>query len=175
MDPYVGEIRLYAGKYAPLDWAFCHGQMLMVTENSLLFSVIGNKYGGDGQLNFQLPDLRGRVPMHWGEGAGLTPQVLGKSGGLDKVALLETQMPNHTHTTSAQSTGNTVNPQGAIWATTPKDGKKLGPSVYSKTPSVSMNLLAIEATGGSQPHNNIQPYTELNFIIALQGVYPAKQ
>ena len=174
MDPYVGEIRLFAGTYAPRDWALCNGQMLKVQENSVLFSIIGNMYGGDGVTNFQLPDLRGRAPMQWGEGVGLTPQEFAKPGGDAEVTLLESQMPNHNHTPNAQSSGDSLSPEGTIWSTTPKDGKKAGPSVYSKTPSVQMHPLAIEAAGQSQPHNNMQPYTELNFIIALQGVYPPK-
>ncbi|WP_454190376.1 phage tail protein [Paenibacillus sp. Marseille-Q7038] len=174
MDPYIGEIRLFAGTYAPMDWAFCNGQILQVQENSVLFSVIGNQFGGDGVTTFQLPDLSGRAPMHSGQGTGLTPQEFGKPGGEAQVTVLESQMPNHSHTPQTQPTGSALSPEGAVWTTTSKMGKKAAPKYYSNTPSVSMNPLAISTMGESQPHNNMQPYTELNFIIALQGVFPEK-
>ncbi|GIP43294.1 microcystin dependent MdpB family protein [Paenibacillus sp. J45TS6] len=174
MDPYVGEIRLFAGTYAPRDWEFCNGQTLQIQENSVLFSVIGNQFGGDGETTFQLPDLRGRAPMHSGQGIGLTPRAFGKPDGEAQVTLLEAEIPSHSHTPQTQLKGSELSPEGAVWTPTSKIGKNAAPKYYSNTPSVSMNPLAIGTTGESQPHNNMQPYTELNFIIALQGVFPEK-
>lgn len=174
MDPYVGEIRLFAGTYAPVDWALCDGQILQIQENTLLFSVIGTQFGGDGETTFQLPDLRGRAPMHSGQGIGLSPRAFGKADGEAQVTLLETEMPSHSHTPQTQPAGSVLSPDGAVWTPTSKIGKKAAPKYYSNTPSVPMNPLAIGNTGGTQPHNNMQPYTELNFIIALQGVFPEK-
>lgn len=176
MDPYVGEIRLFAGSYAPRDWAFCDGSELRVAENSLLFSVIGNQFGGDGQNTFRLPDMRGRVPMHQGQGTGLTQRPFASNGGNGTVVLDATQIPSHNHSANALSatslSANVTDPTQAYWASTTGFG---GKAVYTNTPSVTMNALALQPTGGSQAHNNMQPYVTINYIIALYGVYPEKQ
>ncbi|MBB6634753.1 phage tail protein [Cohnella thailandensis] len=173
MDPYLGEIRLFAGPFAPQGWAFCFGQVLKTIENQALFTVIGNMYGGDGRDTFQLPDLRGRAPMHWGQGPGLTSRSLGVVGGETTVNLTLDQMPVHNHLPGTHSAANETSPVGAIWATTQKVGKA-SPKAYSNVGSVPMNPLAIGSTGGSQAHNNMQPFLELNFIIALEGIFPPK-
>ncbi|WP_429844385.1 phage tail protein [Brevibacillus sp. FIR094] len=170
MDCYVGEIRLFAGQYAPVGWAFCDGSSLPVAKNMPLYTIIGNKYGGDNR-EFKLPDFRTRVPMHFGNGTGLTPRTLASTGGNKSVTLSIQQIPNHTHIPNGGTPQTGKEPAGAIWA----DSKhRLGAPVYSDTPDVTMNANAIAPVGGSQPHNNVQPYLALNFIIALQGEYPVK-
>lgn len=174
MDPYVGEIRLFAGNYAPRGWAICDGSLLPIQSNTLLFSVLGAQFGGNGTTNFALPDMRGCAPMHQGEGPGLTPRSFTGKGGDATVILDMTQMPNHTHTAKSVSTATltTQDPTGAVPAYT---GGRGGSSIYSATPSVQMNSVAVGTQGGNQPHNNMQPYVMLNFIIALEGVFPPKQ
>ncbi|MBB6734246.1 phage tail protein [Cohnella zeiphila] len=174
MDPYIGEIRLFAGDYAPSGWALCNGQQLNVVGNQALFTIIGTTYGGDGKTVFNLPDMQNRVPIHWGPGNGLTPRNLGKAGGDATATLTMDQMPVHSHTPNAQSVADSESPTGAVWAATPRSGKKPGPDAYSATPSVPMNPIALNAVGGNQSHNNMQPYVALHFIIALEGVYPLK-
>lgn len=172
MDPYVGEIRLFAGKYAPLGWAFCHGQQLAVQSNQALFAVIGTTYGGDGKNYFHLPDMRGCVPMHVGHGNGLTPRALGEKGGEAKVALTISQIPAHAHAVNCQSTATQTNPEGMIWANSP--GGKASVRVYSEIGTELMAAQSIADAGGDRPHNNMQPYVAINFIIALEGVFPPK-
>ncbi|WP_274366124.1 phage tail protein [Paenibacillus thermotolerans] len=171
MDPYVGEIRLFAGKYAPRGWAFCDGSEITIVENSILFAVIGNQFGGDGVKTYKLPDLRGRVPLHQGQGIGLTKRPFASSGGNETVQLEYNQMPPHNHAANAVSKSNLKDPTDAVWASSAGFG---GKNVYTNTPSVSMNALALGVTGGSQPHNNLQPYLTINFIIALEGIFPQK-
>jgi len=172
MDPYVGEIRLFAGKYAPVGWAFCHGQQLAVLSNQALFAVIGTTYGGDGKNYFHLPDMRGCVPMHFGHGNGLTPRALGEKGGEAAVTLSTSQIPAHIHTAGCQSTADQTNPGGMIWANSP--GGKAAIRVYSAAGTEKMGAQAIAAAGGGKPHNNMQPYVAINFIIALEGIFPPK-
>jgi microcystin-dependent protein len=172
MDPYVGEIRLFAGTYEPRDWAFCDGRELPIQQYSLLFSVIGNQFGGDGVTTFKLPDMRGRVPMQQGTGPGLTDRPFASNGGSMAVTLEENQMPVHTHAANAVTTQTVNDPTSAVWANS--IAGRLGVAVYSPTPAVTMNPLAIGSTGGNQPHNNAQPYLMINFIIALQGIFPNK-
>jgi microcystin-dependent protein len=174
VDPYVGEIRLFAGNYAPQGWAFCQGQELTVISNQVLYSIIGNMYGGVANSTFNLPELRGCVPMHWGTGNGLTKRTLGQTGGESTVTLTEDQMPNHDHEPNCETTANETSPQGAVWAMTPKVGRGYGPNAYSANETVQMNAQTFGATGGGQSHNNMQPYVAINFIIALEGMYPPK-
>lgn len=170
MDSYIGEIRIFGGNFAPRDWAFCNGQLLPISQNTALFSILGTTYGGDGISNFALPDLRGRAPIHQGNGPGLTPRSLGEVGGASSVTLIESEMPNHNHAPRSQSTANKTSPIGNVWANT--DGRG-SPFVYSDSqPNTQMNPQAIQPTGGSQAHNNMQPYLGLNFIISLTGTYP---
>lgn len=170
-DPYVGEIRIFAGTYAPRDWAFCDGTTVNIQQYTALFSIIGFQFGGDGRTNFKLPDLRGQAAMCMGAGPGLTPRPFAKGGGNAQVTLLQTQMPNHTHAANAQTTANQTAPAGNVWANSPG---RVGPNVYADPPNTPMSPLALSPMGGDQPHNNIQPYLAMNFIIALQGVYPSK-
>lgn len=177
MDPYVGEIRIFTGTFAPRDWADCNGQIMSVQQNPALFSVIGAIYGGDGRTTFALPNLNGRVPMHQGAGPGLTPRQVGEQGGEAAVTLLTTEMPNHDHVAQAlDNQGTLSDPTGAVWTKTPKLTR---PAVdtkgFSPTPDVPMSPLALSVAGGSQPHNNMQPFLAVRFIIALEGVYPIKQ
>lgn len=173
MDPFVGEIRIFAGNFAPRGWAFCEGQLMAISQNTALFSLLGTTYGGNGQTTFALPDLRGRAPMQWGQGPGLTDRVLGETAGSPFVTLLTTEMPNHSH-------GNLRANPAVADADEPAANRTLGRSVggpiYSSvlgTP-VTMNPLTIGVAGSGQPHNNLQPYLALSFIIALQGIFPPR-
>jgi len=168
-DMYVGEIRLFAGNYAPEGWAFCNGQELPISGNEILFSVIGVTYGGNGTTTFNLPDLRGRVPVHM----GTNPQTgtnfpLGSMGGSETVTLVQSQLPAHTHVAKASNLPGTVSsPTNAIWA------HQTSVNQYSSTaPNASMSPMAINPVGGNQPHENRMPIMALNFIIALNGIYP---
>jgi microcystin-dependent protein len=176
VDPYVGEIRLFAGNYAPQGWAFCQGQEFYVQSNQVLYSIIGNMYGGVANSTFNLPDLSGCVPMHWGTGNGLTKRTLGQTGGESTVTLTEGQMPNHDHAPNCltTTTNDETSPRGAVWSATPRVGRGHGPNAYSVIESVQMNAMTMNSVGGGQTHNNMQPYVAVNYIIALEGVYPPK-
>lgn len=171
-ETYVGEIRIFTGNFAPRDWALCNGQLLPITQYPVLYAVLGTQFGGDGKTNFALPNLQNKVPLHQGAGPGLTPRAFAATGGEATVTLTVNQIPAHSHMPNNQSTPTSDNPQGSVWSNT---GSKSGASVYStSSPDVAMNPLAIQPTGGSQPHNNMQPYLGLNFIIALDGEFPPK-
>ncbi len=173
MDPFIGEIRIFPFTFAPVGWAFCNGQILPIVQNTALFSILGTTYGGDGKTNFALPNLQGRVPMHWGAGSGLTPRNLGNSGGSTTAPLTTAQMPSHNHGLVASTVAsNDFRPEGKVIARPFGRGNNL----YSKAtqPLVPMDPSAVTATGGSQPHNNMQPYLPLNFCIAMQGLYPPR-
>ncbi|HUQ31491.1 MAG TPA: tail fiber protein [Pyrinomonadaceae bacterium] len=163
-QPYVGEIRMFAGNFAPAGWMFCEGQLLPISENETLFNLIGTTYGGDGQSTFALPDLAGRVPLHQGNGFTLADKA-----GVEQVTLTVNQMPAHTHPLLACTVaGTSANTGGNVIAQT--DGTI---NVYiSDPPNSNMNAQAIGAAGGSQPHTNFQPYLCINFIISLFGIYP---
>ncbi|MBD0381960.1 phage tail protein [Paenibacillus sedimenti] len=168
-NPYVGEIRMFAGNFAPQGWAFCHGQLLAIAENDALFSLIGTTYGGNGQTTFALPDLRGRVPVHMGRSphSGNT-YTLGQEGGVETVTLILQQMPAHSHPVRAHSeNGMGGNPKDGVWASS-----SLQP--YSTdTPDGAMNAQAITSTGGNQPHDNMMPYVCVSYIISLYGILPS--
>jgi microcystin-dependent protein len=165
--PYIGEIRMFGGNFAPLGWALCDGRQLAIGENEALFTLIGTTYGGDGQVTFAVPDLRSRVPLHVGQGNGLSPQVLGQTGGAETVTLQVNQLPQHTHNAGADATGGTQpNPQSAIWAASGLN------QFSSNSPNTTMNAAAIGNSGGNQPHENMLPFLALNFIIALEGIFP---
>lgn len=168
-NPYFGEIRLFAGNFAPLGWAFCHGQLLSIAENDALFSLIGTTYGGDGQQTFGLPDLRGRVPLHQGTGTGLSSRAIGEQSGAETVTLTASHLPAHSHSLVATSApaSATAGPAGGVLATA-------SVKVYgSGAPSTPMAAAAIAATsGGGQPHQNMAPFLALNYIISLFGLYP---
>ena len=172
-EPFVAEIRICAFNFPPSGWAFCDGQLLSLAQNTALFSLLGTTYGGDGQTTFGLPDLRGRMPLHPGQGPGLSLYDLGQEGGSETVTLLATQIPNHTHVVRATSAGGTsADPAAKVWAT---PGATRGLRGYNLAPGTggAMAAAAISTVGG-QPHNNLQPYLTVNLVIALQGVYPPR-
>ncbi|CAM3407867.1 tail fiber protein [Paenibacillus lupini] len=173
MDPFIGEIRLFAGNYAPNGWALCNGQLMSIRSNTALFSLLGVNYGGDGMNTFALPDLQGRAPMHWGEGAGLTPRSIGETGGEQNQTLLINEIPAHNHLANAQTVSDKLEASGDIWANAGAPGRG-GVQNYSEKADVRLNPMAVGVAGGSQPHNNMQPYQALNFIISLQGVFPQR-
>jgi len=168
--PYIGEIRLFAGNFAPLGWLFCAGQTLPISDNDVLFQLIGTTFGGDGQETFNLPDLQGRVPVHNGKGPALSQTyVLGQQGGVEQVTLIGQQMPVHTHNFVASTDGGTQNgAAGAILASgSPVQALRPAP------PNQPFDASAIGFAGGNQPHDNIQPYIAINYIISLFGVFPS--
>ena len=169
-EPFIAEIRIFAGNFAPRGWAFCNGQLLPIAQNTALFSIIGTTYGGDGRSTTALPDLQGRVPMHPGRGPGLTERRLGQRGGVETVTLSEEQMPNHTHTVRVTAgPGNRPGPANAIF------GRALGGLPYRPPESMVANAdQTLAPAGGSQPHNNVAPYLTMNYIIALVGLYPSR-
>ncbi|GKU78214.1 phage tail protein [Paenibacillus sp. L3-i20] len=175
MDPYVGEIRIFSGNYAPVGWAICQGQTLPIRTYTALYSVIGNQYGGDGKTNFKLPDMQDRASIHQGAGPGLTPRTIGETDGDAKVTLTINEIPKHTHLPNCTTTGGTSeSPENMIWSGTPGF---VGPKVYSsetQTPNTTMNVNVLTSAGGNQAHNNMQPLLGLSFIIALEGVYPPR-
>ncbi len=169
MDPYIGEIRIFAGTYAPEGWLFCQGQTLSVAQYQALFAVIGNTYGGDGKKTFALPDLRGRVPIAQGQGSGLSKRELGKAGGEPTVTLSISQIPTHNHHAKGTKTaGTNSSPANGVWARIP------GVNLYADNPKEPLNANALLPTGNSQPHNNMQPYLGINFIIAVEGEFPTR-
>ncbi|GAB3430037.1 tail fiber protein [Massilia solisilvae] len=179
MDPYIGEIRLFAGNYAPTDWAFCNGQLLPISSNTILFSILGNRFGGDGVSTFGLPNLSGKAPLGMGQGPGLSNHNLATSDGSSTVTLVQSEMPVHTHAPRAYAdNGNSNSPAGGEWAqyvdtsTRPPTSAML----YSDGTSgaVQMNPLALGVAGSSMPHNNMQPFLAMNFIICLNGIFPQK-
>lgn len=172
-DPFLAEIRIFAGSFAPRGWATCDGQILPIAQNTALFSLLGTTYGGNGQTTFALPNLQGAAPLHPGQGPGLTQRDLGEAGGEPTVSLPWSQMATHNHgaqATTVRATG--VAAGGEVWAEAPSRGEDLY-SDATNTP-VAMSPLAFGPAGGSQPHNNVPPYLAVTFIIALEGVFPAR-
>lgn len=170
-EPFLAEIRIFAGNFAPRGWAFCNGQLLPIAQNTALFSLIGTTYGGDGRTTTQLPDLQGRAPMHPGRGPGLTSRRLGQKGGVETVTLSEAQMPAHTHTVRASAEDGGDN--------TPVDGVTSNTEANQRIHGDANNLVAmasnaLNSAGGSLAHNNLQPFLTMNFIIALVGLYPSR-
>lgn len=167
-EPFIAEIRIFAGNFAPRGWAFCDGQLLPIAQNTALFSLIGTTYGGDGRSTTALPNMQGRAPMQPGRGPGLTDRRLGQRGGVETVTLTEAQMPNHNHSMMV----------------TAEDGERRQPAnnyvgrgnaVFANANNlVAMDQHTLPETGGSQAHNNLQPFLTMNFIIALQGLYPSR-
>lgn len=168
-QPYVGEIRMFGGNFAPAGWEFCNGQLISISENETLFNLIGTTYGGDGQSTFGLPDLRGRLPIHMGQGPGLSPHTIGEMSGTENVTLTQNQIPSHTHTPLANSASSSDSPSGNVWAAAS------GAAPYGAAPGpLQMNPAMIGAAGGSQPHDNLHPYLAVSFIISLFGIYPSQ-
>ena len=171
-EPFVGEIKMFAGNFAPRSWAFCDGQLLAISQNDALFSLLGTIYGGDGRTTFGLPDMRGRIPVHAGNGPGLSPRSLGAKLGSEQETLTVSQLPNHTHTLQANTQ---VGNQGDAVGSTPAQSTA-GVYLQSPNPASIFQLRAqsIDEIGSSQSHNNIMPYLCINFIIALFGIYPSR-
>ena len=172
-EPFIAEIRIVPYNFAPRGWAFCNGQIMSIAQNTALFSLLGTTYGGNGTTNFALPNLQDRAPLHWGTGPGLSPRTLGETGGSAAVTLIGSQLPAHTHSMLADPTGGGLaSPAGNTWgqpaARTP------APLYRNGSPNTAMSAAALGSTGGSQPHNNWSPFTALSFVIALQGIYPAR-
>jgi microcystin-dependent protein len=170
-QPYIGEIRMFAGSFAPTGWAFCNGQMMPISENDALFTLIGTTYGGDGQQTFGLPNLQSRIPIHVGQGPGLSNRVLAETTGVESVTLSNQQMPVHSHPALATATGQQPSPEGAAFATPVSTQSGVNPYLVT-APAVAINPQTIQATGGSQPHDNMQPYLVVTYIISLFGIFP---
>lgn len=169
VQPFIGEIRMFGGSFAPAGWAFCDGQLLPISENDALFVLLGTTYGGDGQETFALPDLRSRVPIHQGTGSDGINYQLGETGGVEEVTLTIQQIPVHNHALIATTQlGSVANPGGNILAQTPG---AITPYLEAD-PEQNFNNNAIAPVGGSQPHTNIQPYLAFSFIISLFGIFP---
>jgi microcystin-dependent protein len=173
--PYIGEIRLFGGNFAPVNWAFCDGQLMSIAENDTLYNLIGTTYGGDGVSTFGIPDMRGRVVAHWGQPPGGQNYVYGQKTGAETVTLTTTQLPQHTHTVIATTLeGNTGTPTTSTMLAAASTGTTI--PEYAP-PGGAQNLASTGSTvaiGGSQPHENMQPYLGVNFIIALYGIYPTQ-
>lgn len=169
-DPYVGEIRLFAGNFAPQGWRFCDGALLAVSENEVLFNLIGATYGGDGSTTFALPDLRGRVPIHMGTGGGLSPRTIGEVLGTEAVTLTTAQLPGHNHSFNASTdNGSTPSPGGAVVAANPQIR-----TYIQDVPDSAFAPATISQTGGSSPHDNMMPFICINYIISLYGIFPSR-
>ena len=171
-EPFLGQILLFAGNFEIRGWAFCNGQLMSIAENSALFSLLGTTYGGDGQVTFALPDLRGRAPLHYGPtpGPGLSPYVEGQVGGSESVTLSQGQLPVHNHTVTAGVSGSppsSSRPSGAVYASS---------TMFDSAANAggSLGAVAVANAGGNGPHNNMQPYLAINYVIALEGIYPSR-
>lgn len=170
---FIGEVQMFAGNFAPRNWAFCDGQLLSISQNQALFSILGTTYGGDGRTSFGLPDLRGRVVMHSGSGPGLSPYNLGQHGGVESVTLNQNQIPSHTHTDQVNGASpvgrgqNSKTPEGTYWA----EGASYA---TSSNTTMAANAVQIANAGGGQSHENRAPYIAVNYIICLNGVFPSR-
>ena len=178
MEPFIGQIIMFGGNFAPRGWAFCEGQLLPIQNHTALFSILGTIYGGDGRTTFGLPDLRGRVPIHPGQGQGLTEKRLGAKGGQEQVALTAAQVPAHKHKGTGtilvdDTKADDSNPKGNVLSVLSKGAK-----AYSSNPNTTMKNDCVkfdtDSVGGSQAHQNMQPFQAVNFIIALEGIFPSR-
>ena len=165
-QPYIGQIKIFAGTFAPAGWVFCDGRLLAIAENSALFALIGTIYGGDGQVTFGVPDLRGRLALNQGQGPGLSNYVIGQALGSETVTLTQTQLPAHSHSVSGNSAAGGTTPNGSTWAVGSLSA--YGPSATLQ----GMNPAGVAASGGNQPHSNMMPYLALNYILSLFGIFP---
>lgn len=166
---------MFGFNFAPKGWAFCNGQLMPISQNTALFSLLGTFYGGNGTSNFALPNLQGAAPLNFGQGAGLSPRDLGETGGETAVTLLQTEMPSHTHNAQCSpAAGSATSPANNVWAKAQvgRQAENKYSAATGSSPSMSINALSI--AGGSLPHNNMPPYLTLNFCIALQGVFPSR-
>lgn len=174
-QPFVGEIRMFAGNFPPNGWAFCNGAIQAISENETLFQLIGTTYGGDGQSTFALPDLQSRVPIHMGTGSFGTTYAIGESGGVEEVTLTTSQIPIHNHTLNATATGQVLAPSSStVLATATSSQVGVMPYTTAAGDGTLLKSDSIGTAGGSQPHTNIQPILAINFIISLFGVFPSQ-
>jgi microcystin-dependent protein len=168
-DQYVGEIRMFAGNFAPTQWALCNGQLMSIAQNTALFSILGTQYGGNGTTTFALPDLRGRFPMHAGS-ASFGTYVQGEMLGAENVTLTIGEMPQHNHLANANPVGSQVSPKNGVWSTDPGGNT----AAYNNSHDGTLHPAALGSSGSDIPHPNVQPYLGITFIIALQGVFPSR-
>lgn len=171
-DTFVAEIRIVPFNFAPQGWAFCNGQLMPISQNTALFSLVGTFYGGDGKSTFALPNLQGCAPMNQGQGSGLTNRNIGETGGEENVTLITSQMPQHSHTAEALANAGGQEPANNAWSELTTRG--LNAYTPSSGSNVTMSPSALSVAGGSLPHNNMPPYLTLTFVIALQGIFPAR-
>jgi microcystin-dependent protein len=172
-EPFLGDSHMFAGNFAPRGYALCQGQLLPIAQNDALFSLLGTTFGGDGQTTFALPDLQGRVPMHQGQGPGLPSYVIGEASGSETVTLIGQQIPNHNHPAPATTQGaSSPSPQGGIFAATTTNNELY--AAPGAGPAAQLTPQTIGNSGGNQPHDNMMPFLVINFIIALEGVYPTQ-
>jgi microcystin-dependent protein len=171
-EPFISEIRMFGGNFAPIGWALCNGQVMPISQNTALFSLLGTTYGGDGRSTFALPNLQGAAPLQAGQGPGLSPRTLGEIGGEQVVPLTVAELPAHTHSLQASSSvGSQITPTGNSLA---QAGALRGEKVYGTASNGQLSPHALSATGQGLPHNNMPPYLGVTFIIALQGIFPAR-
>lgn len=174
MDGFIGEIKIVGFDYAPMNWAFCNGQLLPIYQYTAVFAVLGTTFGGDGKTTFALPNFQGRAPMHAGSGPGLTPRALGKADGCTSVTLTAVQMPQHTHSPMGTSGTGAVSPENNTWGTIPTELDPI-PAYQSGPPDKQMGSAILGNTGGGMPHSNLQPYLAVNFVICLFGLFPVRE
>ncbi len=174
MDPYLGDIRLFAGSFAPAGWVICDGRLLAISENDALYAIVGTTYGGDGINTFAVPDLRGRLPVGQGNGPGLSPRVIGQQFGVESVTLLTTQIPSHNHSFNASTAAPSTSPSPAGTVFAHSDADKIYVSSPTGPLPETMNAATVQATGGTQPHNNIMPTTAINYIMCTAGIFPSR-
>ena len=167
-QPYIGQIKIFAGNFAPVDWVFCDGRLLAIADNDVLFMLIGTTYGGDGQVTFGVPDLRGRLALNQGQGPGLSNYVIGQALGSETVTLTQTQLPAHSHIAAGSSAAGDTTPSGSTWAVGSLSA--YGPSATLQ----AMNPAGVAASGGNQPHSNVMPYLAVNYIMSLFGIFPSQ-
>ncbi len=172
-DQYLGEIRMFGCNFAPVGWALCNGQILPISQNTALFSLLGTSFGGDGKITFALPNLQGTSTLSTGQGAGLSSYTVGEQGGQPTTTLILTEMPLHTHGVNAVTGGTTADPKGLVWG---NPSGRPAANFFANVPGTpsAMNQQAVATSGGTSPHNNLMPYLVLNFCIALNGAYPPR-
>jgi microcystin-dependent protein len=172
-DPFIGEIKMVGFNFAPSGWAFCDGQVMQIVQNTALYSLLGTTYGGNGQTTFSLPNLQGRAPLHRGTGPGLTPRTQGQSGGATTVTLTTSTLATHAHAALGASGGGVTDPTGNTWGSLA--GRNPPPAYQSGNPNVTMSTAVLDTAGQNAPHNNMQPYLAVNFVIATMGIYPVRE
>jgi microcystin-dependent protein len=170
-DPFIGQIDIVAFNFAPQGYAACNGQLLSISQNTALFSILGTTYGGNGTTNFALPNFQASAPIHAGQGTGLSPYVLGQNGGVPSVTLSVAQLPIHPHVAQCESAGGIASPAGAVWGA---GGRGKPPGYVTTNANTNMSAGALSASGGGQPHNNLSPFLGLLFCIALVGIFPSR-